>query len=78
MGLFSKSNAIKLNVPDMSCGHCEAKVTDALSKLQTVAEVQADSKSKRATLKLSGDDTPSQEEIDEALRATGYSATIEK
>ncbi|MFP4644056.1 MAG: heavy-metal-associated domain-containing protein [Spirochaetales bacterium] len=77
MGLFKKSNRITLRVPDMSCGHCEAKVSDALGKLETVAAVKADSKKKRATLTLSGEKAPTQEEIQRALEGSGYSATIE-
>ncbi len=77
MGLFNKSNQLKLHVPDMSCGHCEAKVTDALSKLEAVSEVKADSKKKRATLTLTGETAPTQEEIEKALEGSGYSATIE-
>lgn len=76
MGLFSKKNELKLNVPDMNCGHCEAKVTDALSKLEGVSGVKADSKSKIATLTLSGEQKPSQDEISKALEGSGYSATI--
>lgn len=77
MGLFNKSNQLKLKVPDMSCGHCEAKVSDALSKLESVTEVKADSRKKQATLKLKGDAAPTQEQIEQALEGTGYSATIE-
>ncbi len=77
MGLFNKSNQVKLHVPDMNCGHCEAKVTDALSKLDTVSEVKADSKKKRATLTLKADTAPTQAEIEKALEGSGYSATIE-
>ncbi len=78
MGLFSKKNQLELNVPDMNCGHCEAKVSDALSKLEGVSEVKADSKSKIAKLTLKGERTPSQDEISKALEGSGYSATIQK
>lgn len=76
MGLFSKTNQVNLTVPDMNCGHCEAKVSDALSKIEGVKSVKADSKSKIATLTLSGDHTPSQDEIEKALEGSGYSASI--
>jgi len=77
MGLFSKKNQLKVNVPDMNCGHCEAKVTDALSKLDSVSDVKADSKSKIATLTLKGEQRPTQDDISNALEGSGYSATIE-
>lgn len=77
MGLFgSKSNKMTLHVPDMNCGHCEAKVSDALGKLENVSEVKADSKKKLATLTLVDDQAPSQEDISQALEGSGYTATI--
>ncbi|TVR32912.1 MAG: copper chaperone [Spirochaetaceae bacterium] len=75
MGLFAKKKSrMLLTVPEMSCGHCEAKIQTLLGALPQVKEVKADSKSKIATLTLEQDAEPSLESISEALSGSGYSA----
>ena len=77
MALFGKKkNQIDLTVPEMSCGHCEARITSLLGALPEVREVRADSKTRIATLILKGDVRPSAESIAAALADSGYSAEL--
>ncbi|MFC3180261.1 heavy-metal-associated domain-containing protein [Cypionkella sinensis] len=41
---------VKLSVPDMSCGHCKASVTEALSALPSVREVNVDLTTREVTV----------------------------
>ena len=41
---------ITLNVPDISCGHCVAKVNKAVGALVGVSEVSASSTTKKVTV----------------------------
>ena len=75
MGLFAKKKSqMLLTVPEMSCGHCEAKIQHLLGALPEVKEVKADSSSKIATLTLNQDAEPSLDSISAALSGSGYSA----
>ena len=75
MGLFGKNkNQMQLSVPEMSCGHCEAKIRNLLGELPEVTEVKADSRNKVATLVLNDDMRPSIEAISAALADSGYTA----
>lgn len=39
-----------LNVPDISCGHCQATITNALAPLAGVASVSVDIPAKKVTI----------------------------
>lgn len=41
---------ITLNVPDISCGHCVAKVNQAVGELVGVSEVNASAATKKVTI----------------------------
>lgn len=61
-----------LSIPDMTCGHCRASVTDALSRLQGAAAVDVDLTAK--TARVTGNARP--DEMLRALDAIGFPATV--
>ncbi|TVQ26435.1 MAG: copper chaperone [Spirochaetaceae bacterium] len=74
MGLFSKSEQVTVKIPTMNCGHCEAKVTTALSAIPGVQKVDASSQTKFATIHASKGQKPDHAAIAAALEGTGYTA----
>lgn len=39
-----------LHIPDMSCGHCRASITEALTPLPGVEAIRFDAEARRATI----------------------------
>ncbi|OYU39057.1 MAG: heavy metal transport/detoxification protein [Pseudorhodobacter sp. PARRP1] len=62
----------KLSVPDMSCGHCKASVTDALSALPAVRDVTVDLTAREVT--VAGTAAP--DALVAALSEIGFPARI--
>lgn len=73
MGLFTKKT-VEYRVPDMNCGHCEAKVTAALQTVDGVSKVKATSKDKRLVIQYSGDAAPDLATVNAVLEPAGYPA----
>lgn len=63
---------VKLSVPDMSCGHCKASVTEALSALPSVREVNVDLTTREVTVAGS----TAAESLLAALTEIGFPARI--
>ncbi len=61
---------MKLNVPDMSCGHCTATIETALKALDPKAEVETDLAERTVNVR-SGQDIGA---IKAALEKAGYPA----
>lgn len=61
-----------LSVPDMSCGHCKAKVESALGAVPQAGEVKVDLTSR--TVEVTGS-APAADLL-KALDAAGYPATV--
>jgi copper chaperone len=61
---------LKLNVPDMTCGHCASRVTDAVKGVDAGAAVNVDLQSKTVTVETAAD----REQIRKALEQAGYPA----
>ena len=62
---------VTVNAPDMSCGHCEATIKEAVTALPGVAGVEADAATKRVDI----DFDPSRvslAQIEAALDEAGY------
>ena len=59
---------LKLNVPDMSCGHCEAAVTKAIRSIDETAKVDVDLTSRTVAIESTAD----MQRIAAALEAEGY------
>jgi len=62
----------KLNVPDMSCGHCKATVEKAVAGVDAGASVDVDLGDRTVSIDSSA---PAAALID-ALKASGYEATL--
>ena len=62
----------KLSVPDMSCGHCKASVTEALSALPAVRAVSVDLAAREVT--VAGSAAP--EALIASLSEIGFPARI--
>lgn len=60
----------EIKVKGMSCGHCAAAVTKALSSLPGVSEVQVDLESGMVSYQGAG--SVSGEEVAAAIKAAGY------
>jgi Cu+-exporting ATPase len=75
MGLFGSKATVRYHVADMNCGHCEAKVTAALSELPAVKKVKATAKDKTVVIEYSGDAAPDLATVNAVLEPAGYPAT---
>lgn len=73
MGLFSDKK-VAYTIPNMACGHCEAKVKAALEGMDSVKKVEASSESKLATIHYKGSEAPSLDAVNGALEGSGYFA----
>lgn len=62
---------LKLNVPDMSCGHCAAAVTKAVKEVDDSAVVEIDLPSRTVAVKTAADPA----KLGAALADAGYPAT---
>lgn len=62
----------KLNVPDMSCGHCKATVEKAVAGVDASASVDVDLDDRTVSIHSSA---PAADLIG-ALKASGYAATL--
>lgn len=62
------TNTIKLSIEGMSCGHCVKRVTNALSEVSGVSDVQVDLAGKSATVTGS----PEVETLKAAVDEAGY------
>ncbi len=60
----------EIQVKGMSCGHCAAAVTKALTSLPGVSEVQVDLAGGRVTYQSQGQ--ASREDVVRAVKAAGY------
>lgn len=61
---------LKLNVPDMTCGHCAGVVTKAVQGVDPGARVDVDLKSQTVSIETSADAA----KVAEALDTAGYPA----
>jgi copper chaperone len=62
---------LKLNVPDMTCGHCAGTVTKAVQSVDSLASVTIDLPSKTVSIVAAVD----ARRISQAVEAAGYSNT---
>lgn len=61
---------LKLNLPDMSCGHCAGTVTKAVKSVDPQASVDVDLATKNVTITSSAD----AKALEAALKEAGYPA----
>jgi copper chaperone len=62
----------KLNVPEMSCGHCKASVEKAVASVDAGASVNIDLENRTVSVETSVADAA----LIDALKAEGYEATV--
>lgn len=62
---------LKLNVPDMSCGHCVSAITEAIKTIDPAADVKTDLAAKSVTVQT----TAPAAHIAKALDEAGYPNT---
>ena len=62
----------KLNVPEMSCGHCKAAVEKAVAGVDAAASVDVDLDNRTVSIQSAVTDTA----LIDALKAGGYEATV--
>jgi len=75
MGLFGSNANVSYHIAEMNCGHCEAKVTAALSELPAVKKVKATAKNKTVVIEYTGDTAPDLATVNSVLEPAGYPAT---
>ncbi len=59
---------MKLNVPDMTCGHCASTVEKAVKSVDPAAKVNVDLGSKTVTVDTVADET----KVKDVIRSAGY------
>ncbi|MBA3520199.1 MAG: heavy-metal-associated domain-containing protein [Rhizobiales bacterium] len=59
---------LKLNVPDMTCGHCASTVEKAVKSVDPAAKVNVDLGSKTVTVDTVADET----KVKDVIRSAGY------
>ncbi len=62
----------KLNVPEMSCGHCKAAIEKAVAGVDADARVSVDLENRTVSIESSIADAA----LIEALKVGGYEATV--
>jgi len=62
----------KLNVPDMSCGHCKAAIEKAVAGVDAKASVSVDLDNRTVSITSTINDAA----LIDALKAGGYEATV--
>ncbi|MBL8789301.1 MAG: heavy-metal-associated domain-containing protein [Rhizobiales bacterium] len=63
---------LKLNVPDMSCGHCVGAITEAIKSIDPAAEVKTDLASKTVVV----ESLAPKDRIMTAVDGAGYPNTV--
>jgi P-type Cu+ transporter len=67
---------ITFKVADMSCGHCEKRITSALSAIPGVQACKANSKSSLVELSLSPNTTLCAEDLAAIISEAGYTPQL--
>ncbi|HEU4437332.1 MAG TPA: cation transporter [candidate division Zixibacteria bacterium] len=69
--LFGSKEKIELKVTGMTCGHCEAKIQQAVSQLPGVKKVTASRTNGTVTIEPESD-TLNLQTVKEAIESLGY------
>ena len=72
--LFGSKEKIELKVTGMTCGHCEAKIQQAVSQLPGVKKVTASRTNETVTIEPESD-TLNLQTIKETIELLGYQVT---
>ncbi len=63
---------MKLSVPDMSCGHCKAAISDAIRKMDGAAQLDFDMENRVVTI----NSVRPADEITRAVKDAGYESAL--
>ncbi len=72
---FKTKDKIELKVVGMTCGHCEAKIQEALSKLPGVKKVTASRTKETVTIEADKSEALDLQKIKETIELLGYQVT---
>ena len=73
--LFGNKEKIELKVTGMTCGHCEAKIQQAVSQLPGVKKVTASRTNGTVTIEPENSESLKLQTIKEAIELLGYKVT---
>lgn len=73
--LFRSKEKIELKVTGMTCGHCEAKVQQAVSQLPGVKKVTASRTNGMVTIEPEKSAALNLQTVKEAIESLGYQVT---
>jgi copper chaperone len=73
--LFGSKEKIELKIAGMTCGHCEAKVQQAVSKLPGVKKVTASRTNGTVTIEPEKSAALNLQTVKEAIESRGYQIT---
>lgn len=71
--LFGTRDKIEIKVAGMTCGHCEAKIQEALARLPGVKKVTASRASQTVTIEPEKAGSLDLQKAKEAIQTLGYS-----
>jgi Cu2+-exporting ATPase len=71
-----KSKQVELTVRGMTCGHCEMRVTKALSGVEGVSKAEADREKEQAIVTVDANAEPALALLVAAVEAAGYEAEL--
>ena len=72
---FKTKDKIELKVTGMTCGHCEAKIQQALSNLPGVKKVTASRTSQKVFIEPEKAEALDLKKVKEAIQSLGYQVT---
>ncbi len=72
---FGAKDKIELKAIGMTCGHCEAKIQEAVSKLPGVKKVTASCTSQTVTIEPDKPESLNLEKVKEIIETLGYQVT---
>lgn len=72
MGLFSKKSVMTVRIPGMNCGHCEGKVSSALTQVSGIDKFTVDLPAKTVSITLAKKEPADFEAVQHALTEAGY------
>lgn len=72
---FGTKDKIELKVTGMTCGHCEAKIQEAVSKLPGVKKVTASRTSQTVTIQPDKSESLNLRTVKETIESLGYLIT---
>lgn len=72
---FGTKDKIELKVAGMTCGHCEAKVQQAVSQLPGVKKVTASRTNGTVTIEPDKSESLNRQAVKETIESLGYQIT---